>query len=152
MEPSISQKKHKIRLHGPWQATVVAGEIDSEKRSFDATVESDWESILGKDFCGLVRYQRKFNCPTGLTPNQQVAIVVTEVDFFGECRLNERELGSLTFGNAGSFEVGGLLESFNNLIIDVRLTAEDQRDRARESRFGLAGGLIGSVYLEIEDG
>jgi len=105
---------------------------------------------LGADFLGVVRYERKFNRPTGLVPNQQVDIVVTDVDFFAECRINDQLLGSLAFGdNGASFPIASLLKDFNHLSIDVRLSKEDQQHSSRVDRRGLPGGLIGSVYLEI---
>ena len=115
-------------------------------------MESDWESELGRDFLGVVRYERKFNRPTGLVPNQQVAVVVTDVDFHAECRLNDQPIGSLTYGDGGaSFQVGSLLKDYNLLIIDVRLSKEDQQHPSRADRHELSGGLIGTVYLEIEN-
>lgn len=139
-------------MRGPWQATVVSSETGAANKSFKTAVESDWGSELGTGFFGVVRYERKFNRPTGLVPNQQVSIVVTEVDFFAECRLNDQDLGSFTFGDSGSsFQVAGLLKDFNHLIIDVRLSKEDQQHPSRADRRELPGGLIGTVYLEIEN-
>jgi len=84
-------------------------------------------------------------------PNQSVMVIVTQVDFYAVCFLNEQRLGDLTFGEPAAFEVGTVLKDFNHLIIDVRLNEADKSDAVRTDRFGMAGGLIGSVYLEIAD-
>ena len=86
-----------------------------------------------------------------MLPGQSVKVVVTNVDFYAECFLNEQRLGELTFGEPAAFEVGSTLKDFNHLIIDVRLSEADKSNPARAERLGKAGGVIGSVYLEIAD-
>ena len=142
------ENKHTIRLHGPWSATPV---VSTDQEPSKISVQQDWESVFGNSFAGTVRYKRKFNRPTGLLPNQSVKVVVTNVDFYAECFLNDQRLGDLTFGEPAAFEVGATLKDFNRLIIDVRLSEADKSNPARSERFAAAGGVIGSVYLEIAD-
>ena len=143
---------HSIRLHGPWDAKVVAvygshGTVGQERR---AKIPSDWGDWLGADFCGQVEYRRSFNRPTGLEPDQQVWLVVEQVDFHGDVFLNAHSIGSLTCGQSPDspfrIEIGKSLELSNVLRIDIQVAADS--DRAH--RAGLAGGLVGSVRIEIE--
>ena len=95
-------------------------------------------------------YVRKFNCPTGLTNESTVCLVVEEVDFAATCWLNDYSLGKAAFGTGpASFDITKLLVRHNNLRINVRLSKEDACCPLRAQRAGKAGGLIGSVYLEI---
>ena len=143
---------HSIRLHGPWDAKVVAvygshGTVGQERR---VKIPSDWGDWLGADFCGQVEYRRSFNRPTGLEPDQQVWLVVEQVDFHGDVFLNDHSIGSLTCGQSPDspfrIEIGKSLELSNVLRIDIQVAADS--DRAH--RAGLAGGLVGSVRIEIE--
>ena len=143
---------HSIRLHGPWDAKVVAvygshGTVGQERR---AKIPSDWGDWLGADFCGQVEYRRSFNRPTGLEPDQQVWLVVEQLDFHCDLIINAPSIGSLTWGQSPEspfrIEIGQSLELSNVLRIDI----QDAADYDRAHCAGLAGGLVGSVRIEIE--
>lgn len=174
---------HSIRLHGPWQATVLqrfesdckASDrnesnrnesnrdesdrnesdrnesdlgISHEPITFRAQVPSDWSESLGASFHGRVRYQRSFHTPSGLEPAQAVWLVVEAVDFSATIELNGTPLGQLQCGQPSfrqpvesllARQLGSQLADRNRLTIEI--------DAPREG----AGGLIGSVRLEIEN-
>ena len=143
---------HTIRLHGPWDAKVLAvfdqqGKVGQERR---VKIPSHWGDWLGVDFCGKVEYRRSFNRPTGLEPDQRVWLVVEQVDFHGDVFLNDQPIGSLTFGENPDrpfrVEVGESLKLSNVLRIEIQVSADSDRTH----RVGLAGGLVGSVRIEIE--
>ena len=68
--------KHIIRLRGPWQRTVGSETSSLETHSTESVkLPDDWQTQLGNDFCGSVRYQRHFNCPTGLDATTVVELV-----------------------------------------------------------------------------
>ena len=76
--------------------------------------------------------------------------MVEQVDFHGDVFLNAHSIGSLTCGQSPDspfrIEIGKSLELSNVLRIDIQVAADS--DRAH--RAGLAGGLVGSVRIEIE--
>jgi len=149
-----NQEIHAIRLHGPWVAKVHAsfGEpVIADDQQRRVKIPSDWNDWLGADFYGRVEYRRNFNRPTGLEPGQSVWIVVEQVDCHGEIFLNDQSLGSLSLveSTSGDFlrvEVGQLLERSNVLRVEIEVKADSDRG----DRVGLAGGLIGSVRIEIQ--
>jgi len=144
---------HTIRLHGPWTAKVLAdfgdqGKVGQESR---VKIPCDWSQWLGVDFCGRVEYRRSFNQPTGLEPNQPVWLAIEQVDFCADVFLNEQPLGHLRLGEfpdgqAFRIEGGEYLKLANVLRVEI----EVRSDSDRAHRAGLAGGLIGSVRIEIE--
>lgn len=142
---------HPIRLHGPWQAELLerfgwdTAESHPEQR---VTIPSDWSDWLGPSFRGRVAYHRTFHSPTGLEPDQQVWLVIEQVDYCGLVFLNEHSIGSLRLGHPPlKVEVNPHLLEFNRLRIEVELP----NDVERGDRSASAGGLIGSVRLEIEE-
>ena len=143
---------HSIRLHGPWDAKVLddfgqQGKVGQERR---VKIPSDWGDWLGVNFCGQVEYLRNFNRPTGLESDQAVWLVVEQVDSRGDVFLNDQPIGSLSFNEFPDqpfrVEIGESLQLSNVLRIEIQVTADS--DRAQ--RVGQAGGLIGSVRIEIE--
>ena len=146
---------HTIRLHGPWNAKVRDFFSPSATASPEAipaecrqTIPSDWSQWLGDSFRGVVDYRRNFNRPTRLSENQKVWLVVEEADFLANVTLNDKPIGSRRLGDLPlRVEVGSLLESSNQLLVSIELPFDVDRD----ARTTLAGGLIGSVRLEIEE-
>ena len=146
---------HPIRLHGPWNATVLvvdaatgSGDLPAIGLQFQCKIPCDWSHWLGNSFRGRVAYHRKFNRPTGLDPNQKVWLVVEEVDHDAKVYLNDRELGETALSEPPfRVEIQDILTAANL----VRLEIQKPSDAQSGLRQGLAGGLIGSVRLEIED-
>ena len=104
---------HTIRLRGPWRC---------------------------EPFRGLVRYKRRFGCPTGLMPGDQVHLAIEKVEGEAEVLLNGEVLGHVKQRPA-RLDVTSLLRQSNELTIDVHLPATGHEDRP--------DGLPGLVSLEI---
>ena len=156
---------HVIRLRGPWNFQVLThlerddtGNIRQDSSELPAgrvQMPADWGESLGNDFRGRVRYQRRFNRPTGLDHGQIVYVSCAAVDCFGEVSLNGTTLGRIVGERTDQrFLVTKLLQSANELSIVVELPRDDPnssplpRPAGREN---LPGGLIGEVRLEIEE-
>jgi beta-galactosidase/beta-glucuronidase len=126
--------------------------LDSPNSCGVAVVESrrpipaDWEDWLGTSFRGRVEYQRRFGLPTQLEPGQAVWLVLEAVDYEASISLNEIELGSMRLGdNPFRVDIRNRLQHSNHLKVVIDLPAEAERGE----RNSAAGGLIGSVRLEI---
>ena len=156
---------HLIRLRGPWEYQVLLrfdrddtrniGQDTSELPGGRMQMPSDWGESLGNGFRGRVRYQRRFNRPTGLDKGQIVYVSVAAVDCFGEVSLNDTTLGQVVGDRPNQrFVVTEILQSANELSVIVELPRDDPnsdpllRPAGREN---LPGGLIGEVRLEIEE-
>ena len=114
---------------------------------------ASWQETLGEDFFGRVCYQRAFHCPTGLTDQDQVFIMIDQVDALGSVTLNDQHLGDIPPGaDPTRFEITILLQQRNQLeiIVDLPLTDSDSADLIRPNRKQEAGGLIGEVKIEIQ--
>jgi hypothetical protein len=141
---------HTIRLHGPWEyeaLTRLAAQADASSAPDAAplpppgrlTIPADWSESLGADFRGRVRFTRFFHEPTGLDQGQGVFLAVERVAESGRAFLNGELLGEvLSAGGPFRFEVSGRLRLYNTLTIEVESIRQ-------------AGGLVGSVRLEIEE-
>ncbi len=155
---------HTIRLRGPWNysplcrtvwtAAGASQEIDGPVPAAGRLkIPANWQETLGEDFFGRVRYQRSFHCPTGLTEQDQVFIVIDQVDALGSVTLNDQHLGDIPPGaDPTRFEITILLQQRNQLeiIVDLPLTDSDSADLIRPNRKQEAGGLIGEVKIEIQ--
>ena len=109
-------------------------------------IPSDWENWLGTSFRGRVEYQRRFGLPTQLETGQAVWLVLEAVDYEASISLNEIELGSMRLGDSPfRVDIGNRLQHSNHLKVVVELPTEAERGE----RNSAAGGLIGSVRLEI---
>ncbi|NUQ65201.1 MAG: hypothetical protein HUU20_22270 [Pirellulales bacterium] len=76
-----------------------------------------WRRKLTKEG---VRWERKFNRPTGLEGKERVWVVVEHLRGGGEVRLNGRFLGGITAESGeGRFEITGQLEIHNLLTLLV---------------------------------
>ena len=154
---------HVIRLRGPWQCAPLArtvllanGQTANEQGSLPAggriELPADWGALLGNDFRGRIRFNRRFGLPTGIEPEQRIDLVIECVDAFGHASLNGESLGPLG-SNAARFDVTRQLKPRNELEVIVelpRLSAESA-PLPRPGREHLPGGLIGEVRLEILD-
>lgn len=156
---------HVIRLRGPWQieplaryvGTGASGHNEETRdlpRGGKTQVPGDWAELLGADFCGRVRYTRRFNCPTNLEPSERVWLVLEGIDHEAVATLNRQPLGRLRGGECPHrLEITPVLLPHNLLSLEVCLSPEVFGDaQARGERAGRAGGLVGEVRLEIGRG
>jgi len=170
---------HTIRLRGPWRyralyptiwtsaGSIAAQELaDSDSSTELPTTQvceigQDWHSYL-PGFYGVVRFERSFNKPSGLTSGESVWLVVTKVDAIGEVNLNGEPLGvippsceQLEENAEGDWriDITEHLKPGNVLQIDVDLPLErEDSPPLPRSRKGEGGGIIGEVRLEIYEG
>jgi len=154
---------HTIRLRGPWQLEPLQRYVKRSRGGYDGPTSglpprdrwpmpSDWCEALGHDFLGVVRYSRKFNRAT-IVADDRVWLVVEPPRSCGLVRLNGKFLGYVRFGgDAGRFDITGLLEEHNRVDIDVEHPELDEAGNAADdgSEF-VPGGLVGEVRLEIEE-
>ena len=151
--PFFTDSPHTIRLRGPWQYCVLEGTPTAPAgTSGQIQMPADWSATLGAEFRGVVRYTRKFGCPSGLTDLVHVLLVVSAVNNSATIQLNDQPLGRVT-GSHGpqAFDISERLQPRNQLDIDVSLPI-DLDLRAEHNRADgdeRSGGLIGEVRLEI---
>ena len=108
---------------------------------------ADWGDWLGSEFRGKVVFKRPFGMPTRLAPDQPVWLVLESVDYRAVVTLNGNRLGSFQSEEHFRVNVRERLEQANVLTVEVELPLGVERgDRAT-----LAGGLIGSIRLEIQE-
>ncbi len=144
---------HRIRLHGPWQAQVVGDNSPDEQQQRQEMVlkiPCDWGDWLGTRFYGRVLFVRVFGKPTALAEGQRVWINVLAVEQSAEIRLNETLLGRMVGRQPTRFRIDHLLRRGNRLEVEVTRSAKPQKQPGAFSPFS-PGGLIGSVFLEIEE-
>ena len=104
---------------------------------------ADWSESLGADFRGLVRYTRRFTCPTGLEPATRVVLVIEAVNRSGRVSLDDRSLGEISDATTPwQCEIGEYLSERHLLRVEVDMPADAVAG---------CGGLIGEVRLEIFD-
>ncbi len=141
---------HTIRLHGPWTARVLSCQNGGDPAASESRhhIPSDWDDWLGVSFRGRVEYRRRFGLPTQLEPDQDIWLVFEAVDFEASFALNEIELGTMRLGDDPfRVEISSQLQQSNHLKVVIDLPLEVDRGE----RNSVAGGLIGSVRLEIAE-
>src|SRR5688500_15146928 len=153
---------HTIRLRGPWQLEAIKryvreadgsylAAIDDLPAAASAKMPADWRDSLGPDFLGVVRYRRAFNRPTNLS-QERVWLVVEPPRSCGLVRLNGEPLGEARFGSSpGRFDIRRLLKDYNAVEIQVEHPELDDEGRAADGIELVPGGLVGEVWLEIDE-
>lgn len=145
---------HRIRLHGPWKANVVEGSDHTGQKPNAKTVlkiPCDWGQWLGQTFFGRVLLVRTFGKPTELFPDQPVWLNVLAVDSHAEIRLNQMVLGRIMGDRPFRCRIDHLLNAGNRLEIEIVKESLVVENAMVPSQPGSPGGLIGSVFLEIEE-
>jgi hypothetical protein len=85
---------------------------------------ADWGEVLDTGFRGRVQCRRGFGCPSGLSPNDAVQLVIQPADSLEHAWLNDRPLTSEATGVADArFEIRSLLLPRNLLIAEFLLAA-----------------------------
>lgn len=134
-----------MHLKGPWQYQLLADSSDDSRPSAGRPEQAgriklpaDWQECFG-EFRGRVRYERHFNRPTNLDPEERVYVVFEEIGGQASVQLNETDLGIA--GNKPGpfeFEIKDLLQQRNLLCVEVEFLAENE-----------PGGLWAPVAIEI---
>ena len=135
---------HRIHLKGPWDFAWQKGVLEGSGEfavSGSVSMPREWNAIFGQS-SGVAQFRRKFHRPTNLDPHERVMLVMTEVRGTGAIQLNQHQLGQFEgTGNAVEFEITTLMDSFNEVAVELQF---DPR-----SDPGVAGGLYGAVALDI---
>ena len=101
------QDVHSIWLRGPWRleptgrflpADVGLLELVAEDlpEAQTAKMPADWSAVCGPEYCGQVRYTRRFHKPQGLEDREAVWLVVEPARSRAEVWLNGQRLGELS--------------------------------------------------------
>ena len=137
---SQAPRSHRIRLQGPWQVRPPGDE--SSQSLQDVRIPASWESLFGQT-AGTAIFHRKFNTPTGLSPESHLQIRLP--DHCGtpvSVTLNGRHLQP--GDEPGLFLIADELREFNQLAVSIHFNPADAP--------GQPGGLWKPVLLEISDG
>ncbi len=132
---------HTIRLRGPWELTPLATTQQQEmlpgdepqgfaSESVTQQMPAAWDAVL-PDYCGTVRYTRRFGKPTNLEVHERVRLVLDQIAGSAVVLLNGKKVPD-------TFFITELLGERNLLQIDVTQLDPNQ-----------PAGLVGEVRLEI---
>lgn len=140
-------KIHRIRLRGPWQAQVCAAadtpaadSAAAAQQWLRATVPHRWIQPPF-DTAAAVRYQRRFNKPTGLTDGETVWLVVEDFGPAISLQLNGSSWPPCSADAAPlRVEITSQLKASNVLTLTVSRGDEPPQPRL---------GFVGEVALEI---
>jgi len=168
------QEIHSIRLAGPWRLEPTGRFLPADAglprlvtvdlpEAQTAKMPADWSAVCGAEYCGQVRYARRFHQPQGLQEDEVVWLVVEPARSHAEVWLNGQRLGELSVVDLQlRVDVTKLLVDFNELIIVVTHPAMDNsvdnppiaiHDAPSRHPGGAPswqpGGLVGEVRLEI---
>lgn len=118
------------------------GALSAEHKSGKLRMPADWSAALGQEFRGSVRFMRSFGKPSGLLAGDSVLLLIRGVIGRAEVSLNDAHLGVIPDNVTTPFEVGALLQTRNELSIEIVQPSADHPP----------GGLIGEIWLEIRPG
>lgn len=77
---------HVIRLRGPWDYEVVLSEQPNASGTQNAPIPA--ASLVGADFRGVIRFQRRFGWPEKLDPDERVYLVLDTPGRMVQAELN----------------------------------------------------------------
>jgi hypothetical protein len=123
---------HRIRLRGPWECEPLSGPGPARR----VTMPCRWSEVGLADLGGRVRCRRRFGYPGRIACHERVWLTFEGADDRLEVWLNGVGFGQRAGDRPCEFEVTGLLQERNELVVSV----EGPADR---------GGLWGEVALEV---
>ena len=156
---------HTIRLRGPWQMEKLAAELaDGEGQGTSSLGEPELPpstrvklpiaraEVLPVDFCGRLRFARRFQRPTGLEPHETVRLVLEVPWTVAVVTLNEHPLEvEPTSGARTEWNITARLADANVLVIELEYRADDGAPADVPPADGAPADapLLGEVWLEI---
>jgi len=160
------QDVHSIRLCGPWRLEPTGRFLSADvglprlvaqdlPETQTAKMPANWSAVYGPEYCGQVRYTRRFHKPQGLEDREAVWLVVEPARSRAEVWLNGQRLGELSCADSRlRVDVTKLLVDFNELVIVVTHPAIDNSvdnptNAIHDATSREPGGLVGEVRLEI---
>lgn len=134
---------HTIKLKGPWTIVCAPGPDAPTTTPQSVHLPADWRSLFG-DSAGAAIFERRFNCPTGLTDRHVVQVLFTNANGLAAVALNGEELIVGHFSpDVQSVDVTTRMLPHNLL----KVTIQFDPDRSPED----PGGLWQPVLLRIEE-
>jgi hypothetical protein len=149
---------HQIRLCGPWGCQPLArfsrdkaGNITESAADLPAagrvTMPSTWAPVCGADFCGRVRFRRRFHWPARLTSRERVWLIFDGIRGNAEVWLDDHNLGRFPGAPPPrQFDITDILEPTNVLLVEV---ATPHEDLLEDPPAVGACGVTGEVRLEV---
>jgi hypothetical protein len=151
-------QRHRIHLKGPWECEWLEpidrsnDHLRSPDRHRPGTAATpvslrvkmpvDWRKVFGC-VAGRIRFRRRFGRPTNLGPDERLFVVFDGIGGMGNVWLGRRKLGQVdSHQTTARFELTGLLETRNELVVELRFDPEQSP--------GQPGGLWGPVAIEIQ--
>lgn len=135
---------HRIRLRGPWEYAWLDGAADPESQEPQiVTMPVPWQDLFGER-SGTALFQRRFNRPSNLEPEQRVRIVLSQPHGEVTLRLNGERI-PVTVDADETFlgDVTDQLQDFN--VLEVQMTCDVSEDS------DALAGLWQPVVLEITE-
>jgi hypothetical protein len=136
---------HRIRLRGPWDYAVLAGEgAGPLPPSGRAKMPADWQSLFGADFRGRGQFRRGFHQPTGVEGSQRVWLSIDAGPAFSidAVALNGTPL-EVANASALRIDITDLLRPHNELVLELGLAHGGQAPAEELT-------ILDQVALEIE--
>jgi hypothetical protein len=123
---------HRIRLRGPWEVQWLdalsaqhagSGQPQQSER---VHLPAEWEQLIaGRS--GRVRLTRRFHKPSGLEPEEEVALVFDDLPVLATISLNAEQVGQLAGRTAAErIVVTERLQSVNTLEIELEINSASE--------------------------
>lgn len=108
-----------------------------------------WQALLEPQAAGHLRLSRSFHAPTRLDPDERVWLVVDGADPHAEVAFNGQLLGTTPgYALAAAWDITQRLSPRNGVELRFHLPPEAS-GALRPGRYGLPGGILGQVRLEV---
>lgn len=125
---------HQIRLRGPWDV------VSPQGSPMTLTVPFAWRDVFGEE-AGEIRCTRKFNCPTGLEPDNRVMITLPE----GCGKVRDLHINQILVvsesGQCFDYDITNSLKEFNELTVLIEFAPNETPQ--------VTGGLWSPVLIKI---
>ncbi|VAX36276.1 hypothetical protein MNBD_PLANCTO02-329 [hydrothermal vent metagenome] len=142
---------YRIRLKGPWNyrwlktLSSIKESGSAEKTDFltegTAQMPMSWQNLFGEKE-GIAQFERRFQPPTNLEPNEQIAIVFDGIGGSGTVALNGQSLGKIeTSEKIQRFDITNYLQPSNLLLVEITCDCDFS--------FNAPAGLYETVAIEI---
>jgi hypothetical protein len=152
-----STMPHRIRLRGPWEFEPRWRWARDEHGGWQQSstdlppggtfmAPQRWSDVLGAGFRGCVRLSRRFHRPTGLEATSKLWLVVGDLAWPTEVRLNEQVIAQIEDHADGErpagVDIGPIAAPQNVLVLNVTTPVTDLGDSPYD--------WLGQVWLDIE--
>ncbi|MDG2385315.1 MAG: hypothetical protein P8N76_26835 [Pirellulaceae bacterium] len=121
------EQPHQIRLQGPWQCVRPSENVPPSSAEDASHVTIHYRELdglrnwLGDCYQGPILFRRRFQRPSGLTPQSQVRLIIASEIQPEHSRLNQTELN---LAANVDFDILGQLQITNELELCFRLSSQ----------------------------